>query len=1507
MLYSQKLKSGFAAFSRIFIPHKYSLRRMLALITLSGLLMPLVSLPVQARNLIKSHSNSGVPLKNTNPNPIQPVVPVITATKTDALVDDVDGDNVADTGDTLKYTVTITNSGTMDALGVTFTDTLDPNTTLVPGSVTTTPVAVNDTYAASGNIQISINAGSGVLANDTDGDGNSLTASAGATSANGGNVSMIGDGSFTYNPPPGFEGTDTFTYNITDGPNSDSATVTINVSDMIWFINNTAGAGGDGRLTSPFNALTGVGSFAAVAADDPGDNIFLYSGAGDYNGGLTLLANQRFIGQGAGQSLSTITGITPPAGSLSLPSTGGPSPNIVSASNGINLGTDNLIRGLNIGNTTGAGISGSSFGTLTVREVAIGGTGQALNLSAGALDAVFNSLSSTNSVATGISLTGVSGSLVSGPTDVINSTGSGISASNSSAVLDFGATTVNGSGGTGVNLNGNTGNIFFTLLDIAPAAGQRGFLASVNSTGTITATSGTITTSANVAVEINGFSPATRTDLNMTLSSVSAINASHGIVLSNTSGSFSVTGDGATAGSGGTIQDIASRGASFIDATNISLNFMNLGNVGTVNGADPTIAASTCGSLVSGNNTGCNAAIHMVNVAGASFNGLSLTGGVQQGINGNNVTNFTLSNSQVINFGDQVRENGIQFKGLLGVSAVTNTSVAGNEADQMLVQNSSGTLTSLTLNGSSFSNSAAPNGNSGFSFSGANTANMSVIAQNSVFSNNRNDGFVANATDTSTMSIGISGSTFQNHANTGISISSTMGANTTFNISNNPVITGSAGNAININQPLPSTGSLQGTIANNVIGTAGVPGSGSSGGGSGMNIISNGSGSLVTAITNNAIHGITFGSAINIQARDGNNSLNTTVTGNTINTNSAGSATGILVNSGAVSTDTVNVCADISGNTFTNFGGDEIRVRRRFAGVTFRLPGFAGVGTNLTDVNNFLAGQNTLGGGTVSSTNAGAPGFVGGAACTAPIAMLRETTGVTMKQYLAKKTGKASPRAQTSHRSKQKDNSTLAAMKSLNHASVKRTANDESGVKKASALTAPRIANANMVSTIMLNLGTLPAGKSITITFEATINNSVPSGTTQVSNQGIVSGDNFVDVATDDPDVGGAADPTVTPIEAEEAPTISCPADITVTADTGMCSKSVSFSVTATGQPTPTVDCKIGGTSITSPHPFPVGTTTVMCTAKNEVDPDASCSFDVTVTDPDAPVITVLGANPMTVECHTTFTDPGATANDTCAGAVPVTVTGVVDANVVGTYTLTYTATDGTNPATATRTVNVVDTTAPVVTINGANPMIVNCGSTFTDPGATATDSCAGNLPVSSASNVNTNVPGTYTVTYTATDGYNTGSATRTVIVVDNGLPVNNLNGQSYTLWPPNHNYHTFNISQFVVSASDGCDGTIDINDVVIWKVTSDETENGGGDGNTNNDIVIAANCKSVQLRSERNGGGNGRVYTIHFRVTDSNGNVATATGKVKVPKSQGNNGGAVEDAPQYTVNGTCP
>ena len=65
-----------------------------------------------------------------------------------------------------------------------------------------------------------------------------------------------------------------------------------------------------------------------------------------------------------------------------------------------------------------------------------------------------------------------------------------------------------------------------------------------------------------------------------------------------------------------------------------------------------------------------------------------------------------------------------------------------------------------------------------------------------------------------------------------------------------------------------------------------------------------------------------------------------------------------------------------------------------------------------------------------------------------------------------------------------------------------------------------------------LNIGDLPAGKSVTITFNVLVNSpSLPLGTTQISNQGTVSGTNFSNVLTDDPSFGGATDPTVTPVD----------------------------------------------------------------------------------------------------------------------------------------------------------------------------------------------------------------------------------------------------------------------------------------------------------------------------------------------------------------------------------------
>ena len=174
------------------------------------------------------------------------LAPTVTATKTDSLFTDVDGDLQADPGDTLKYTVSISASGE-DATGVTFTDTVDPNTAFVGGSLTATPVAVNDSYAATGNVRITVPAGSGVLANDFLGLPAATITGAPATSVNGGDVAVNADGSFTYNPPPGFEGSDSFTYTLTNSEGSNNATVNITVSGMIWFVSEFASCPCNGR------------------------------------------------------------------------------------------------------------------------------------------------------------------------------------------------------------------------------------------------------------------------------------------------------------------------------------------------------------------------------------------------------------------------------------------------------------------------------------------------------------------------------------------------------------------------------------------------------------------------------------------------------------------------------------------------------------------------------------------------------------------------------------------------------------------------------------------------------------------------------------------------------------------------------------------------------------------------------------------------------------------------------------------------------------------------------------------------------------------------------------------------------------------------------------------------------------------------------------------------------------------------------------------------------------
>jgi len=90
--------------------------------------------------------------------------------------------------------------------------------------------------------------------------------------------------------------------------------------------------------------------------------------------------------------------------------------------------------------------------------------------------------------------------------------------------------------------------------------------------------------------------------------------------------------------------------------------------------------------------------------------------------------------------------------------------------------------------------------------------------------------------------------------------------------------------------------------------------------------------------------------------------------------------------------------------------------------------------------------------------------------------------------------------------------------------------------------------------------------------------------------------------------------------------------------------------------------------------------------------------------------------------------------------------------------------------------------------------------------------------------------------------------------------------------------------------------------------VTSDEPDNapGDADGNTTGDIVIAADCRSVQLRAERDETKNGRVYVITLRARDAAGNTTRKDFKVSVPINQ-SGAAAAQDATALTVTSSCP
>ncbi|MHC5060059.1 MAG: immunoglobulin-like domain-containing protein [Planctomycetota bacterium] len=277
-----------------------------------------------------------------------------------------------------------------------------------------------------------------------------------------------------------------------------------------------------------------------------------------------------------------------------------------------------------------------------------------------------------------------------------------------------------------------------------------------------------------------------------------------------------------------------------------------------------------------------------------------------------------------------------------------------------------------------------------------------------------------------------------------------------------------------------------------------------------------------------------------------------------------------------------------------------------------------------------------------------------------------------------------------------------------------------------------------------------------------------------------------------------------------------------------------------------------------------------------------------------APEIIMYGPNTITLDCGDAYVELGAEAIDDTDPNVEVVIGGdAVGSSGCGIYEVTYSASDSScNSAQITRTVVIQDNIAPVLTLNDPDPIVLACGDTYAEPGATATDECDGNVPVAiGGDTVDTSTPGEYFVTYDATDdsGNSAVQLIRTVTVqaCNTNPPELSVSVSPEILWPPNHKMvHII----CTVTATGNQGESPEVSLVSITMNEGEETntydplfDTTSGDGNTIDDIQVFDDG-SIYLRAERAGGGIGRVYTITYQAVDGAGNVTQTSATVIVP-----------------------
>jgi hypothetical protein len=881
-------------------------------------------------------------------------------------------------------TVTVSlqdNGGTANG-GV---DTSAPVTfTITVNAVNDPPTAVTDTWDTLGNTELRVDlpggltpkvadttpSGNGVRDNDSDPEGDpsvvtgivgcsDVTAPFDCTLGDGSKVSMLANGSFSYTPGPG-NTSGSFQYTITDIPAaglpaSSTGTVNITIYDRIWYVNGSAVGGGNGTSISPFNSFVPVNG--AGDADVAGDTIFVHTSV--VSGFIAMEANEKLWGEGVG--LSTTQNLNG-NGSPQVIVAPGVRPTVVSGPDTVTVtgvtGAD--IAGLSLSSSFGNGINVTSLlagpgASATIRENVIAGAAQeGIEVNADSASGTTVSVSNTSITAAGNGFDVASGgpTVVSYDGGTIRSTGgigirmdgsvsgnltvaglanvtidgitagSGISivAAKFDSVPGGAFNTVNAGtiavgsigdpvGGAGVVMSNVSGDVAFGTLTVFGGSTGVTIGGSGLYTGSagmrVTSGGGSISAPAGVALSVTN---ATIGAANLNFTSISSTAGANGIALSNTDavGGLVVSGTG-SAGSGGTIQTASGDGISLSNTQKLSLSRMNV------------------------------------------------TNNLGSGIRGTTVRGFVLNNCSISGNGDSAvtDESGINITDLTGTgsagthpTAINGTTVSNNYEFEVQIANSTGTLTDLQMNNCIVSSTGASGSHGNlvnFLTTGAATATLNVNGGS--FTGNAPATATAIHVDASggTITANVTGATLMNN-NVGVNVSTALSGNLTFDVHDNPLITGNRSHALNVFAAANTTGAVSGKFRNNLIGTAGVAGSGSQLG-FGVRVQNEALASMKVLISGNTIQELANFAAINVNhGIVGSPLANTTavtISNNIIRNVNNSRAIIVQANATSGSSSAGTVCLDLAGNDMAGIAGnvgDGTKIRiRQLAGSTFNV------------------------------------------------------------------------------------------------------------------------------------------------------------------------------------------------------------------------------------------------------------------------------------------------------------------------------------------------------------------------------------------------------------------------------------------------------------------------------------------------------------------------------------------------------------------------------------------